>query len=57
MNFICQPCCDQLHFACPGGTYCDCQHREPGQGNCHHASADTFCTVPSCEICPHEMEN
>lgn len=24
---ICQPCRDQTHGQCPGGTRCDCQHR------------------------------
>lgn len=26
MNFICQPCRDGKHGACPGKTWCDCQH-------------------------------
>lgn len=26
---VCQPCKDGRHEGCPGGTYCDCQHRPP----------------------------
>lgn len=27
MNLICQDCKDGLHEHCPGGTWCECQHR------------------------------
>ncbi len=26
---ICKACRRQDHEACPGGTWCDCQHKEP----------------------------
>lgn len=26
---ICGPCKDKAHLYCVGGTWCDCQHREP----------------------------
>lgn len=28
MKFVCEPCKDGKHPDCPGGTYCDCGHRE-----------------------------
>lgn len=27
---ICQPCRNLNHAACPGGTWCDCQHQPAG---------------------------
>jgi hypothetical protein len=34
-SFVCKPCGDKQHGACPGGTRCDCQHvtqpKEPGR--------------------------
>jgi len=26
---ICSSCRQQHHEECPGGTWCDCQHRQP----------------------------
>jgi hypothetical protein len=26
---VCPACRDQHHAACPGGTWCDCQHLPP----------------------------
>lgn len=25
---ICNPCSDDVHEKCTGGTWCDCQHRK-----------------------------
>ncbi|HTV99234.1 MAG TPA: hypothetical protein VMF87_02965 [Streptosporangiaceae bacterium] len=29
---ICLSCRQQHHEKCPGGTWCDCQHRQPDPG-------------------------
>lgn len=26
---ICEPCREREHERCPGGSWCDCQHRPP----------------------------
>lgn len=42
---ICKPCKGQHHDRCPGGTWCDCQHRSivlighPGAGKTELAQA------------------
>ena len=28
-EFVCEPCRTGDHAACPGGTRCDCGHRQP----------------------------
>lgn len=29
MSFICDDCRSGAHDKCPGGTWCDCLHRQP----------------------------
>jgi hypothetical protein len=28
---VCPDCRAQKHTECPGGTWCDCQHKQPAQ--------------------------
>ncbi|MEU8269516.1 hypothetical protein AB0B89_20455 [Sphaerisporangium sp. NPDC049002] len=30
-DVICEECKDDRHDECPGGSWCDCQHRPPDE--------------------------
>lgn len=32
-RFVCEKCKKDMHGECRGGTWCDCLHRKPREGN------------------------
>jgi hypothetical protein len=37
---ICEACRDRRHGDCPGGTWCDCQHKTPEGDDAAAAESD-----------------